>query len=90
MLKKDEQIKVLKRNHEQLKEDLETTGILEISETNPLDCEKCDFIAKSETGLKVHMQAKHTKQMKVKCKTCEFTCESKELLETHNANPCQT
>ena len=58
------------------------------AQVKDLNCEKCDFVAKSEAGLKLHTQAKHTKQSKFKCKTCDFTCESKELLSTHNANPC--
>ena len=51
-------------------------------------CDKCEFIAKNAAGLKVHFQAKHTKLNMIKCGICDFTCESKDLLKTHNDNPC--
>ena len=45
--------------------------------------QKCDFVAKSEQGLKVHVKAIHTKN-KVKCWKCDFTCETKSDLTEHN------
>ena len=53
-----------------------------------LTCEECDFVSRSESGLKVHIRAKHTEQTKIKCRRCDFTCESVELMRTHNDNPC--
>ena len=53
-----------------------------------INCEECDFIARSESGLKVHIRANHTEQTKIKCRRCDFTCESVELMRTHNDNPC--
>ena len=49
-----------------------------------IKCEKCDFIAKSEHGLKVHIKAKHTGKNKFKCYTCDFSCETKLELTEHN------
>ena len=51
---------------------------------NDIDCEKCDFIAKNEHGLKVHIKAKHTGKNKFKCYTCDFSCETKIELTEHN------
>ena len=47
-------------------------------------CEKCEFVAKNEQGLKVHIKAKHTEHNKIKCWKCDFTCETKSELTTHN------
>ena len=51
---------------------------------NDINCEKCDFIAKNEHGLKVHIKAKHTGKNKFKCYTCDFSCETKVELTEHN------
>ena len=37
-----------------------------------IKCEECDFIAKNEHGLKVHITSKHTGKNKFKCWTCDF------------------
>ena len=49
-----------------------------------IKCENCDFVAKNEQGLKVHIKAKHTGKNKFKCYTCDFSCETKMELTTHN------
>ena len=40
---------------------------------NNIKCENCDFVAKNEQGLKVHIRAKHTGKNKFKCYTCDFS-----------------
>ena len=40
-------------------------------------CTKCEFVAKNEQGLKVHLKAKHTEPQKIKCFTCDFSCSTK-------------
>ena len=62
--------------------------MLDDKQEDPLKCEKCEFVARNDVGLKVHIQAKHKERTKMKCTICDFTCESEELLMTHNANPC--
>ena len=47
-------------------------------------CEKCEFVAKNEQGLKVHMKAKHTEHNRIKCWKCDFTCATKSELTEHN------
>ena len=51
---------------------------------NNIKCENCDFVAKNEQGLKVHIRAKHTGKNKFKCYTCDFSCETKIELTAHN------
>ena len=40
--------------------------------------------ASNESSLKVHLKAKHTEPQKFKCKTCDFSCATKNELTTHN------
>ena len=47
-------------------------------------CEKCEFVAKNEQGLKVHMKAKHIEHNRIKCWKCDFTCATKSELNEHN------
>ena len=47
-------------------------------------CEQCDFVAKNEQGLKVHIKAKHTEKKKFKCWVCDFSSETKSELTDHN------
>ena len=47
-------------------------------------CEKCEFVAKNEQGLKIHMKAKHTEHNRIKCWKCDFTCATKSELTEHN------
>ena len=56
-------------------------GTLEIVENK---CEKCDFIAKNEQGLKIHIKAKHTEPQKFKCYICDFSSGTKAELTEHN------
>ena len=86
-LEKDERIELLIINFDKLAKNIDIQ--LVEKHRDPLKCEKCDFLAKNDVGLKVHTQAKHKELTKVKCTRCDFTCESEELLMTHNANPCR-
>ena len=79
---KDERIKLLFINFDKL------AKMRDDKQEDPLKCEKCEFVARNDVGLKVHVQAKHKVPTKVKCAMCNFTCESEELLKTHNDNPC--
>ena len=47
-------------------------------------CSKCEFVAKNEQGLKVHLKAKHTEPQKFACFTCDFSCSTKTELTAHN------
>ena len=47
-------------------------------------CEKCEFIAKNEQGLKIHIKAKHTEPQKFKCYICDFSSGTKAELTEHN------
>ena len=53
-------------------------------QTNYVNCEKCQFIAKNANDLKVHVKSEHTEQKRFKCWTCNFACASKDDLTTHN------
>ena len=54
-----------------------------------LNCDYCDFIGKTEGGLKTHMRFKHTKilhQLNWKhCTFCNFNCKTDTELNTHLA-----
>ena len=47
-------------------------------------CEICDFIAKNEQGLKIHIKAKHTEPQKFKFYICDFSSGTKAELTEHN------
>ena len=49
-----------------------------------IKCNKCEFIAESDDGLKVHTKTKHTEQDKIKCWKCDFTFKTKIELTAHN------
>ena len=85
-VEKDEQIKTI--IHKFVKLDKYYKNQVQDTHEDNFKCDKCDFITKNAAGLKVRLQAKHTKQNKMKCSTCGFSCESKELLKTHNDKPC--
>ena len=50
-------------------------------------CDYCDFIGKTEGGLKTHMRFKHTKilnQLGWKhCKFCNYNCKTESEMKTH-------
>ena len=48
-----------------------------------IKCNQCDFVAKNEFDLKIHIHKKHS-TAKFKCDTCDFTCESHSELVNHN------
>ena len=47
-------------------------------------CGKCDFVAKNEQGMKIHLKSKHTEGNRIKCWRCDFTCETKTDFTEHN------
>ena len=52
------------------------------------NCEKCDFIAKSKGGLKVHVKAKHTEIKEMKDQSSEIlNLENNDLCENEIENP---
>ena len=62
------------------------TSKMDTSPENQIEnkCEQCDFIAKNDQGLKVHIKAKHTEKKKFKCWVCDFSSETKSELTDHN------
>ena len=40
-------------------------------------CDLCVFISKTTGGLKSHKTKMHTKSRRVKCWTCDYTCETR-------------
>ena len=65
---KDEKINFLINKNEKLDVLLEKLIVTDtyVLEVKNLKCETCDFVDKSVAGLKVHAQAKHTKQSPTK------------------------
>ena len=55
-----------------------------------LNCDYCDFIGKTEGGLKTHMRFKHTKilhQLSWKhCSFCNFNCKTETDMNNHMEN----
>ena len=49
-----------------------------------LECDYCEFIAKSLSGLKTHITKMDTGVKKFKCFTCNFCCATKDKLVSHN------
>ena len=56
----------------------------DIPRDEEIKCSNCDFVAKNENSLKVHMKAKHTEPQKFTCKPCDFSCATKSELTAHN------
>ena len=52
-----------------------------------LKCDYCDFIGKTEGGLKTHMRFKHTRIMNQQnwkhCTFCNFNCKTESEMKTH-------
>ena len=66
-----------------LKEDLEN-HLRNKHEKKEPKCDYCEFIGKTSSGLKAHLTKMHTGVKKFKCFTCDFCCETKVELVTHN------
>ena len=66
-----------------LKEDLEN-HLRNKHEKKELKCDYCEFIGKTSSGLKAHLTKMHTGVKKFNCFTCDFCCETKVELVTHN------
>ena len=49
-----------------------------------LKCDYCEFVGKTLSGLKAHITKMHTGLKKFKCCTCNFCCETKSELVSHN------
>ena len=62
----------------------ETNSEKECNDKSTPKCEQCDFVAKNDQGLKVHIKAKHTAPQKFKCFKCDFSSATKEELTEHN------
>ena len=65
-----------------------TNNQFQVTNNNPRDeeikCSNCDFVAKNENSLKVHMKAKHTEPQKFKYKAFYFSCATKSKLTAQN------
>ena len=55
------------------------------NESNPNQCDQCDFVSKNKRGLSVHKRAKHEKVEKVlyNCDECGFNTRSRSGLKIH-------
>ena len=78
---KEKQLTDLEVNLEKLEKKVDNFKVSHIVETK---CKECDFVAKNELGLKVHIKAKHTEPERFKCFKCDFSASTKSDLTDHN------
>ena len=48
-------------------------------------CDECDYNTKTSKLIQLHKESYHSKKTKIKCRECDFTAISHEILKKHNA-----
>jgi hypothetical protein len=80
-----EKVRLVEENQTNLDITEVSEHIIEVH-VKSLQCEFCDFVGKTEGGLKTHIRKMHTtaKAKQFKCWTCDFICERNADLTTPN------
>ena len=82
---KDTEMTVFEQKLDEIVKKVDKMINKEQTDKEDFKCEKCNFIAKNEQVLKVHITSKHTQQQhRFKCCTCDFSCPTKQELTEHN------